>query len=724
MSADKHFLTATKSCNPGQYDHVPKEVDHTGQISKDIGNLFSSDDFTDVKLIVDGEIFHVHKIILACRSEYFRALFFSGLSESQSFEVELKDINGKSFYYLLMYIYTGKLNLLDIKEDAILDLLGLAHQFNFVQLETALSEFLKASLTHNNIALVYNLATAYSLSSLCSTCLEFLDRNASKILESVLNTSQQQQPIIAANSPEPQHLQPHQQQVSLVSSASAGFLSLSRQALVQLISRDSFFADECQIFNAVRAWCLARPPNELTPVEARSIYACLRLELISLSDLLHTVRPSGQISPDALLDAIQEKNARKDCELRYRGILLPEENLATIRHGAQVTKGECRVVLLDGDTVNYDLDRGFTRHPIDDKNGCIVVKLGQPSIINLLRLLLWDKDTRSYSYYIEVSINETDWVQVIDHRAYLCRSWQELYFPERVVRYIRIVGTHNTVNRVFHCVALEAFYTRRQFVLTDGLITPEENVATVAKSACVIEGVSRLRNALINGDTKNYDWDSGYTCHQLGNGAIVVQLSQPYYIGSMQLLLWDLDQRAYSYTVDTSCDQTHWDRVWDASRTPCRSWQVTTFSPRPVVFVRIIGTMNTANEVFHVVHFQCPCEPQALRDHLARQPPPLQQQQQQAGLPAASGTSAAATVAAATYEGDGASSVEALADQADGPASRSSSLVSFGHGRSGGAAAAATAMAASAAPSGSQQQQQQQYDGHPSWATAKPGSTE
>jgi hypothetical protein len=25
----------------------------------------------------------------------------------------------------------------------------------------------------------------------------------------------------------------------------------------------------------------------------------------------------------------------------------------------------------------------------------------------------------------------------------------------------------------------------------------------------------RSRNALLNGDTSNYDWDSGYTCHQV-----------------------------------------------------------------------------------------------------------------------------------------------------------------------------------------------------------------
>ncbi len=65
-------------------------------------------------------------------------------------------------------------------------------------------------------------------------------------------------------------------------------------------------------------------------------------------------------------------------------------------------------------------------------------------------------------------------------------------------------------------------------------LVPKENVATLEKSACVLDGVSRSRHALLNGDTSNYDWDSGYTCHQLGSGAIVVQLGQPFVLDSMK----------------------------------------------------------------------------------------------------------------------------------------------------------------------------------------------
>ncbi|CAF4748724.1 unnamed protein product, partial [Rotaria sp. Silwood2] len=178
-------------------------------------------------------------------------------------------------------------------------------------------------------------------------------------------------------------------------------------------------------------------------------------------------------------------------------------------------------------------DRGYTRHLIDDVHN-ICVKLDGPSIINHMKLLLWDKDTRAYSYYIEVSVDNITWTRIIDYRLYLCRSWQKLYFPPIVASFIRIVGTHNTVNKVFHLVSMEAYYTQKSFALIKDIQVPIENIASIEGSAVVSEGVSRVRNALINGDYQSYDWDTGYTCHQIGSGGIVIQLCQPYIVSSMR----------------------------------------------------------------------------------------------------------------------------------------------------------------------------------------------
>lgn len=309
------------------------------------------------------------------------------------------------------------------------------------------------------------------------------------------------------------------------------------------------------------------------------------------------VRQSGIIESDILLDAINERTTSK--LLPYRGALWPEENVASASFDSKTIEGDLKSCLLDGDVTNYDCERGFTRHHIKEAGSDkgILVELGTISIINHIKLLLWDRDNRSYSYFVEVSVNRQNWDCVIDYQPYHCRSWQYLYFAPRAVKYIRLVGTHNTNNKEFHVVSLQAMFTANVPAMRQDVVIPTQNVALIEKSASVIEGVSRSRNVLLDGDISNYDWDSGYTCHQLGSGSILIQLGQPYIIGSLRLLLWDLDDRTYKLYIETSVNDEDWDMVVDRKQEELRSWQEFTFKPRPVVFIRIIGTENTANEV-------------------------------------------------------------------------------------------------------------------------------
>lgn len=546
------------------------EIDHVELLSSQTGALFRSQEFTDVTFVVEGSKFFAHRVILAARSEYFRALLYGGMRETNpATEIEVKDTTAPAFDALLKYVYTGKMFLGDYKEDTILELLSLAHKYGFLALESALQGYLKAILSIRNVCVIFDAAVLYQMKDLYTTCLSFLDRNAVEVL------------------------------------STEGFSCLTKSALIEIIKRDSFCAPENQIFRAVREW--VESADEITETDLREILDKIRLPLISLHDLFNIVRPSELFSADSILDAIRIKTESRVNEMNFRGHLVPDENIATSRHGAEVIEGEMRECLLDGDTANFDLDRGFTRHLILEGDKGICIALGRPSIINTIKLLLWNKDSRSYSYYIEVSMDNEDWIRVLDYSKYLCRSWQTLHFKPRVVRYIRVYGVHNTVNKVFHLVHFECSYSNTMYELgEDGVIVPAENVALPSLGASVIEGVSRSRNALLNGEVGNYDWNIGYTCHQLGSGAIVVQLPQPYMVSSMKLLLWDLDERRYSYYIEVSCDQQTWIRVVDKTKEVCRSWQYLTFDPTPVVFVRIVGVQNTANEVFHCVHFECP----------------------------------------------------------------------------------------------------------------------
>ncbi|CAH8668317.1 unnamed protein product [Schistosoma curassoni] len=270
------------------------------------------------------------------------------------------------------------------------------------------------------------------------------------------------------------------------------------------------------------------------------------------------------------------------------------------------------------------------RHSLNDPNANIIIRLGKPSIVNTIRMQLWDQDLRSYSYIIDVSLDQSTWHRIVDYQNYMCRSWQTLYFPSRVIHFIRITGTRNTFNRTFHLITFRCFYSEKVFQQIDGFMVPTFNVANVDHGATVLEGVSRNRNALIDGNIRMYDWNSGYTCHQLGNGAIVVQLAQPFLLRSMRFLLWDLDSRTYSYSVYISNDRVDWKLIRDASTEPCRSWQIIKFPLQLVTFIRVVGSYNTANDVFHLVHLECPYPPAQTTEDIVQanfvkisNPPPM-----------------------------------------------------------------------------------------------------
>lgn len=101
-------------------------------------------------------------------------------------------------------------------------------------------------------------------------------------------------------------------------------------------------------------------------------------------------------------------------------------------------------------------------------------------------------------------------------------------------------------------------------------------------------------------------------------------------IDSMRLLLWDIDNRTYSYYIEVSTDQTTWHQVVDKRNEMCKSWQYISFPKRPVVFIRIVGTYNTANEVFHCVHFECPAQvpSKVLSKVLSKSPLPVNPDQE------------------------------------------------------------------------------------------------
>lgn len=190
----------------------------TAEFSQQMGELCLSSEYSDVTFIVENQKIPAHRVILASRSTYFRALLYGGLAESTQSEIQL-NVPLVAFKTLLEYIYTGYMSLSQIKEEHILDTLGLANQYGFEALEEAISSYLKKKLSLDNCCAILDAARLYNLETLTAVCMTFMDRNASSVL------------------------------------AHQTFKCLSQSSLCSLLERDSFFAQEIDIFNAVFDWC-------------------------------------------------------------------------------------------------------------------------------------------------------------------------------------------------------------------------------------------------------------------------------------------------------------------------------------------------------------------------------------------------------------------------------------------------------------------------------------
>ncbi|CAG9095414.1 unnamed protein product [Plutella xylostella] len=143
MSSQHQYMSATSS-GAGSSSRVG-EIEHISHLSENIGSLCLSAEYSDVTLVVEGVRIPAHKVILAASSDYFRALLYGGMREASQAEVELQ-APLQAFKALLRYVYSGHMGLSVLREETVLDMLGLPHQFNFQKILFTLVLYLARDL--------------------------------------------------------------------------------------------------------------------------------------------------------------------------------------------------------------------------------------------------------------------------------------------------------------------------------------------------------------------------------------------------------------------------------------------------------------------------------------------------------------------------------------------------------------------------------------------------
>jgi hypothetical protein len=116
---------------------------------------------------------------------------------------------------------------------------------------------------------------------------------------------------------------------------------------------------------------------------------------------------------------------------------------------------EHHLAFIDGVTTGYTGDTGFTylSYPC-----AWIFTLPKAYLLQEIRMLLWDTEAdRFYRYVLETSLDGKTYEVVADRSKGEWRSWQTLKLAPRIVKYIRLKGLHNSANRGFHVVELEAY---------------------------------------------------------------------------------------------------------------------------------------------------------------------------------------------------------------------------------------------------------------------------
>lgn len=115
------------------------DVHHLEELSQCFGEIFRSADHSDVTLVLDdGAEFPAHRLILAVRSSFFRAMLYNGFQESHQQCVALRETNSTAFQAILQYMYTSKIDFSRVDLDILLEYLSLAHRYDLNQLMAAI----------------------------------------------------------------------------------------------------------------------------------------------------------------------------------------------------------------------------------------------------------------------------------------------------------------------------------------------------------------------------------------------------------------------------------------------------------------------------------------------------------------------------------------------------------------------------------------------------------
>ncbi|XP_056601169.1 zinc finger and BTB domain-containing protein 44 isoform X1 [Triplophysa dalaica] len=127
---------------------------HSQELLDKLNTLRREGHFCDVTIRVQGQLFHAHKVVLACCSDFLKAKLSGKQAEDETVIVgeekhvlDLQHVTVAGFAPLLEYAYTSTLS---ISTENIIDVLAAASYMQMFTVANTCSEFMKSSILWNS----------------------------------------------------------------------------------------------------------------------------------------------------------------------------------------------------------------------------------------------------------------------------------------------------------------------------------------------------------------------------------------------------------------------------------------------------------------------------------------------------------------------------------------------------------------------------------------------
>ncbi|XP_033213264.1 speckle-type POZ protein-like isoform X2 [Belonocnema kinseyi] len=142
--------------------------------------FMGNEKFSDVKILVGGEKYSAHKLILSANSPVFCKMFSQNMKESLSDLVEIKDMDPKIFNELLRYMYTGKVENLEYHPE---EILKAANRYKVEDLKFTCEKLLTTKLMVPNVVDYLKLSADYNAAFLKNYCFVFIKKHIQEFVK-------------------------------------------------------------------------------------------------------------------------------------------------------------------------------------------------------------------------------------------------------------------------------------------------------------------------------------------------------------------------------------------------------------------------------------------------------------------------------------------------------------------------------------------------------------